>query len=169
MEKCFHHWIKQNKKGNSNVLSHYFSFFYFWYCFPELLDTNSQFEFFSHKCKFISRNCDFIPSSYTFPQYWLNDFTHDLSHPACCSGSLSPVIWDGNWVKCVSCVLHSCKHAPHRRDPCRKISLVHTPGTFGLLIWPSVHMTEDRSSLQRCVAHKQNRDGVKQEDKRTLN
>lgn len=74
--------------------------------------------------------------------------------------SLSPVIWDGNWVKRVSCVLHSCKHAPHRRDPCRKISLLHTPGTFGLLIWLSVHMTEDRSSLQRCVAHKQNHDGV---------
>ncbi len=39
-----------------------------------------------------------------------------------------------------------------------KISLLHTPGTLGLLIWPSVHMTEDHSSLQRCVAHKQNSD-----------
>lgn len=49
---------------------------------------------------------------------------------ACCSGSRGPVIWDGNWVKHVSCVLHSCKHA----DPHRKISLCCSH--LGQHCWP---------------------------------
>ncbi len=85
MEKCFQHWIKQNKKGNSNVLSHYFYFFYFWYCFPELLDTNSQFWLFFSQVQIYFTQL----WPYTFFLYistvlteWFHSWFHSSPHAA---------------------------------------------------------------------------------------
>lgn len=79
---------------------------------------------------------------------WIDCMISLCSIIACCSGSCGPVIWDRNWVKHVSCVLHSCKHPDRQKN----ISLLLTPGTslLAFLMWPFVHMSEDRSSLQRC-------------------